>query len=410
MVSGGDTAERSRPVLLDRSSPPHILTLVLLTGVAALNLNMMLPSLPSLAAYYDARYGVVALAISMYLALTAVLQLVIGPLSDRFGRRPVLLVSFLVFLAATVGCALAPTIEAFLFFRMAQATIASGIALSRAIVRDMVSVDEAASMIGYVTMGMSMIPMVAPMLGGFLDEFFGWQSVFVFTFVFGAAVLALVWADLGETNLNRSASFAAQVAAYPELVRSGRFWGYALTAALASGAFFAFLGGGPWVASKVLGMEPAELGFHFGFIAVGYMIGNFLSGRYAARVGLNGMMLLGGLVATAGLALGLGFLAVGLVTPESFFGSVLFVGLGNGLLLPSANAGVVSVRPHLAGSASGLAGALMIGGGAALSAIAGAMLGPGTGAWPLLSVMFACSLLGVATTVCVMRLADDRGP
>ncbi len=191
--------------------------------------------------------------------------------------------------------------------------------------------------------------------------------------------LALMWADLGETNATPSSSFVAQFRAYPELFRSQRFWGYSLTAALASGAFFAFLGGGPWVASEILGMGPAQLGFYFGFIALGYMFGNFLSGRYAAQVGLNRMMLVGGVVASAGVALALALFAIGLGTPLGLFGSILFVGLGNGLCLPSANAGIVSVRPHLAGSASGLGGALMIGGGAALSVLAGALVGPALG-------------------------------
>lgn len=397
------------PVWLDRRTPPHILTLVVLTGVSALNMNMVLPSLPSLARFFDADYAVVALTISGYLGLTAVLQLIIGPLSDRYGRRPVILVSFGIFLLATLGCAFARSIEMFLAFRMVQAAVASGIALSRAIVRDMVPPDEAASQIGYVTMGMSLMPMIGPMLGGFLDETLGWQSVFAVTFLAGAAALALIWADLGETNRAPSLSFAAQFRAYPELARSRRFWGYALTAAFASGTFFAFLGGGPWVATEVLLMSPAELGFYFGFIAVGYMAGNFLSGRYASRVGLNGMMMYGALVATFGMALAIVLLAVGLAHPISFFGSILFVGLGNGLLLPSANAGIVSVRPHLAGSASGLGGALMIGGGALLSVLAGAMLGPGTGAWPLLWVMFVSSALCIVSTLYVMRIASRRG-
>jgi DHA1 family bicyclomycin/chloramphenicol resistance-like MFS transporter len=396
-------------VWLDRRTPPHIVTLVLMTGLSALNMNMVLPSLPSLAAYYAADYAVVSLTVSAYLGLTAVLQLGIGPLSDRYGRRPVMIGCFAIFLVATLGCVVAPTIEVFLACRMAQATVASAFALSRAIVRDMVGPNEAASMIGYVTMGMSLAPMISPMLGGFLDESLGWQSVFVFTFLAGALVLALIWLDMGETNAEPSASFAAQFRAYPELFRSHRFWGYSLTAAFASGAFFAFLGGGPWVASEVLGMGPAELGFYFGFIALGYLVGNYLSGRYAARVGLNRMMLFGGAVASAGLGLALALYALGLATPSAFFGSILFLGLGNGLLLPSANAGVVSVRPHLAGSASGLGGALMIGGGAALSVLAGALLGPTTGAWPLLWLMLACCVASVATTLWVMHVARLRG-
>ena len=176
METHGGPAPAAKAVWLDRTTPPHVVTLVLMTGVGALNINMVLPSLPSIAAHYAASYGVAALAISAYLGLTALLQLAIGPLSDRFGRRPVLLGCFAIFLAATVGCILAPSIEVFLGFRLLQATIASGFVLSRAIVRDMVPTDQAASLIGYVTMGMSLMPMVGPMIGGFLDESFGWQA------------------------------------------------------------------------------------------------------------------------------------------------------------------------------------------------------------------------------------------
>ena len=138
------------------------------------------------------------------------------------------------------------------------------------------------------------------------------------------------------------------------------------------------------------------------------MFGNFMSGRYASRVGINLMMLLGGTITSLGLATTLSLLALGDITPLGFFGTVMFVGLGNGLVLPSANAGIVSVRPHLAGSASGLGGALMIGGGAALAVLAGALLGPETGAWPLIWLMFACSVLGSVSTLWVMHVARMR--
>lgn len=400
---------RAEPVWLDRRTPPHIATLVIMTGLSALNMNMILPSLPSLAAYYNADYSVVALTVSGYLALTAVFQLLVGPLSDRFGRRPVLIACFVIFLFATAGTLVAPGIEVFLFFRMLQATVASALVLSRAIVRDMVGPNEAASMIGYVTMGMSLAPMVGPMIGGFLDEIAGWQAVFLFTVIVGAATTLLMWFDLGETNRTLSTSFGAQFRAYPELLRSQRFWGYSLTAAFASGSFFAFLGGGPWVAAEVLGMTPAELGFHFGFLAMGYMLGNFVSGRYASRIGLGRMMLSGSIVGSLGLAGTLGLLALGDFHPTLFFVTIMFLGLGNGLLLPSANAGMVSVRPHLAGSASGLGGALMIGGGAGMASLSGALLSPDTGAWPLVWVMFISSVLSFVSTLWVLRLARLRG-
>lgn len=287
---------------------------------------------------------------------------------------------------------------------MTQAAVASGIVLSRAIVRDIAPPSQAASLIGYITMGMSLVPMLSPMLGGWLDETFGWQSVFLLIFVSGALVLGLVTFDLGETNKAQSSSFAAQVATYPELLRSRHFWGYALGAALASGAYFALLGGGSWVATHLLGMGPTAVGLHFGFISAGYLVGNYLSGRFAVSAGINRMMLSGSVVAACGMALVVIFFAFGIETAGSFFGPTILVGAGNGLLLPSANAGLVSVQPHLAGSASGLGGAMMIGMGAILSVAVGALLGPETGAWPLLCIMSASAILAVVTSVFVMRL------
>ncbi|MFT3974481.1 MAG: multidrug effflux MFS transporter [Amaricoccus sp.] len=390
-------------VWLDRRTPPHIVTVVSIAGIAALSLNVILPSLPSIAAEFGADYALVATAVSGYLGLTGVLQLGLGPLSDRYGRRPVLLVTGAIFLLASLGCAVAPNIAVFLACRMAQAAVASGLVLSRAIVRDMVPPLQAASLLGYVTMGMSLAPMVAPMLGGILDETFGWRSVFVFSLVSGAAVFALVWADLGETNARPSESLAAQFSQYPALLGSRPFWGYSLTATFGAGVFYAFLGGGPWVAREVLGMSPAGLGLHFGFPAFGYLVGNFLSGRYASRVGLGGMMLAGGVVTLVGVVIAAWLFLADVAGPLSFFSVMVLTGVGNGLVLPSANAGVVSVRPDLAGSASGLAGGLMIGGGALLSVAAGALVGASAGALGLVWLMLASAVLGVLATLDVRR-------
>jgi DHA1 family bicyclomycin/chloramphenicol resistance-like MFS transporter len=381
----------------------------MLASISALNMNVFLPSLPGMAVYFDVEYGVMQLAISAYLGTTAVLQLIIGPMSDRFGRRPVLLWSIAIFLLATLGCIFSPSAGIFLAFRLLQAAIASGMVLSRAIVRDMVEPWQAASMIGYITMGMSLVPMVAPMVGGYLDQTFGWQSSFTMVFLFGALGLWLVWADLGETNQNKSASFKAQFKAYPELIRSRRFWGYALTAGFASGAFFAFLGGAPFVAIEILGLDPAQMGMYFAIISVGYMFGNFLSGKFSNVVGLNRMMLSGSMISVLGMFIALGLFYAGYDYPISFFGSIGFVGIGNGMVLPNANAGIVSVRPHLAGSASGLGGAVMIGGGAGLSAVTGTMLTLETGAFPLLYMMLASSILAVVTSGYVMYVANKAG-
>jgi len=395
----------TRPIVrfLDRTTPPHIFTLIVLTGLGALTLNIFLPSLPQMTDYFDTEYRVMQLSVSLYLGVNAVLQLAIGPISDRFGRRPVLLWAIVLFLIATLGCLMATTIEVFLAFRMMQAVIVAGLVLGRAVVRDMVGQSEAASMIGYVTMGMAVVPMIGPAFGGLLDQYFGWQANFVLMAVLGLAVLALVWRDLGETAPQNTSNFRQQVAQYPELLTSRRFWGYCLSATFASGAFFAYLGGAPYIGSEVFGLSPASVGFFFGAPALGYFFGNFISGRYSVRFGINAMILSGAIISMAGLAMSLLLFLAGIKTAVVFFGFMTFVGLGNGLVLPNATSGMLSVRPHLAGTASGLGGAIMLGGGAALSVVAGMLLTRGEGAFPLIWIMLATSVLGVAAIIYTIR-------
>ena len=397
------------PRFLNRTTPPHIMTLILITGLAALSLNIFLPSLPSMAAHFGVEYHVMQLSVSLYLAMTAFLQIFIGPISDRFGRRSVLLVSIAIFVVATFGAVLAPNFGVFLACRMLQAAIASGFVLTRAVVRDMVAQDKAASMIGYVTMGMSVVPMIGPVIGGMLDKAFGWQASFALLGIAGVGVLALTWGDLGETATNRAASFRDQARQYPELLKSQRFWGYCLASAFASGSFFAYLGGAPFVGTNVFRMDAATLGFYFGAPALGYLVGNFLSGRYAMRFGINKMALAGTVVNTLGMAILALFAAMGYENAPLFFGLIISVGLGNGIMLPSANAGLLSVRPALAGSASGLGSAFTIGGGAALSALAGTVLTPTSGTMPLILVMLITSAISILCVLWVMQRARAIG-
>ncbi len=394
---------------LDRSTPPHISTLILVAGLSALTMNIFLPSLPGMAAWFDVPYGTMQQSVALYLALSAVLQIVIGPLSDRYGRRAVLIWSMGLFLVATVGTLLAPNATVFLIFRMMQAVVAAGMVLSRAIVRDVVADAQAASMIGYVTMGMSLVPMIGPAIGGFLDEAFGWQANFTLLLVLGSVVFGLIWADLGETATLRPVSMRDQIRQYPTLLKSQRFWGYSLAAGFASGTFFAFLGGAPYVGDKVFGLSPSTIGLLFAITAIGYAVGNFLAGRFSVRVGMNKMMMVGNLVTTTGLAALTGLTLLGLSGPGVFFGLAVFMGLGNGIALPSANAGILSVRPELAGTASGLGGAIMIGGGAALAALAGVLLPTGSTELPLVMLMFVSSLASVLAVLWVIRRARAIG-
>lgn len=396
---------RHQSRFLNRNTPPHIFTLVLLAGMGALNMNLILPSLPAMTSYFQTDYAIMQLAVSAYLGMTAILQLIVGPLSDRYGRRPVIIIGMVIFLIATIAAALATTIEAFMAARMTQAAIVAGFTLSRAIVRDMVPMEQAASMIGYVTMGMTLIPMVGPVAGGVLQEQFGWQAIFYFTVVVGLLVLFVVIFDLQETNKFKSTSIGEQFKSYPELLRSRRFWGFTFSALFASGTFFAFLGGAPYVAENHLNLQPSELGLYFIFIAVGYMTGNFFTGRFSTRVGIFTIMIMGAVVAGIGVVISLLYFYFGYTHAIGFFGPLFLVGMGNGLTLPSAMAGIVSVRPHLAGSAAGLGGAIQIGGGAALSVFAGLILTPESGPAPLLWLMLTAAVIGIGFTLYTRQVA-----
>lgn len=264
-------------------------------------------------------------------------------------------------------------------------------------------------MIGYVTMGMSIVPMIGPMIGGVLDDAFGWQANFILLFGLGLAVLALVWADLGETATGQRLGLAAQVRLYPTLLASPRFWGYCLCAAFGSGAFFAYIGGAPFIGTQVFKLTSSQVGIYFAAPALGYGLGNYLSGRFSVRVGMNRMVLYGTLTTTMGLALLAGLTALGLHSPNIFFGLIVAVGLGNGMTLPNANAGIMSIKPELAGTASGLGGAITLGGGAALAALAGAVLRPGSDEMPLIAIMFLSSLASVLAIMAVIRRARRLG-
>ena len=392
---------------LDRTTPPHISTLILMTGLSAMNMSIFLPSLNAMADYFDTTYAVMQLSLSGYLAATAILQVIVGPISDRFGRRPVILTGIGIFIFASLGALFSPNVETFLFFRLLQACVATSMALSRAIVRDMVSQDQAASTIGYITMGMALVPMVGPMIGGLLDQLFNWQATFVFLIIVGCAVFMICFLDQGETVAGEGMPFSQQVKTYPELLRSPRFWGYTMCATFSSGAFFALLGGTSFVASTVFGLSPIWSGAAIGVPAAGYLVGNFFTARFAVRIGVNKLALIGACLLAFGMGSSLLLSLLGVSNPLVFFGFCLFVGLGNGTVLPNTMAGSVSVRPHLAGTASGLSGAIMVGGGAALSAWSGALLTVETGTRPLQWIMFITAILAVASILAVIK-RDQR--
>ena len=358
------------------TSPPALFTLILMSAVSVLSLNMFLPSLAQIADDLDADYALVTLSVSGFLALNGVIVSIAGPIADRFGRRPVLLVTTTLFVIASAGSAMADNIWLFLGARVVQAVTIAGSALASAIISDTTEKDQAASRMAYVAMAMAIAPMLGPMFGGFLDELFGWRASFWAFTIMGSALLWLIWADLGETNPASGRTFKEQVAEYPELLSSRRFWGYALCMAFSVGAFFFFISSAPYVSASAFQLTPKTLGLGIGSITGGFFLGSFLSGRYSTRMGIIWMVLAGRWVALFGVVVAY-VLTVFIVShPVVYFAGAVFVGFGNGLSIPNARAGTLAVRPQLAGSASGLSGALVVLIGAVLTQLPSVALTP----------------------------------
>ncbi|MEM1284899.1 MAG: multidrug effflux MFS transporter [Pseudomonadota bacterium] len=384
---------------------PATLLLILIASLSPLTMHIYLPSLPGLAADLQANDAEVQLTLSVYLFAVAVGQLVIGPLSDRFGRKPVLIAGMLLFLLATAFCRFATSIDALIVGRAFQAIGGcTGMVLSRAIVRDVSDRNNAASMLGYVTMGMAIAQMMGPAIGGVLDGFYGWRASFDLLFLTGLAVLIASLFSLRETNLNPQTSLSPRALwlSHVALAREPRLWAFASTTALASAVFFAFLGGGPIISQREMGLTPIAYGLYFTLIAAGYAFGNFLSGRFSQRAGPPAMILYGNLLSLAAISSMALMFAAGFINPLALFGPMLLSSLANGLCLPSAFSGALSVRPDLAGTASGMTGSLQLAVGALATVVVGSLLH--LGIWPLVFIMLGLAIAALAAGIVSSRL------
>jgi DHA1 family bicyclomycin/chloramphenicol resistance-like MFS transporter len=385
-------------------TPPRLVTLILLTALTVITTNMFLPALPQMRADFGVSEAVMGLSISAYMAAAAVLQLALGPLSDRIGRRPVLLGCMAVYAAAALVALLAQDIVVFLLARTLQAVAVAGGVLASAVVRDMFDGRRAAANLATIASAMAVAPMLAPLLGGFLTGAFGWRAVFWAYFALGAGLLAWCWRDIGETH-------ARQADARPEpigaLLGARRFWAYAFCHGLGVGAFYIFLTGAPFVAADVFGYSAQQIGIGLGSITAGFMLGAAVSARSVARLGPMPLILAGRLLPLAGLSAGLLAYLLGDPPGLLLFAATLCVGVGNGLTLANANAGALSVRPKLAGTAAGVAGALALLLGAALTSLATAVLAAEASPERLLGLMIGAVVLSLGAALAARRW--DRG-
>lgn len=338
--------------------PPPMPVLVLVTALGPLALHMVLPALPEVAQVFAIPDNRIGYIVTAYLGGFALAQLAVGPLSDRFGRRPVVLAGLCLFLAATALCLAAPSAAWLFVARTVQALGGcAGMVLGRAILRDCYARDMTASRMGYLVTAMALGTMMAPGIGAVIVAFAGWRGVFVALALLAAAAITLAVLFLGETNRNPLArlNVATLVRNYSWLLGSRAFLGHALNTGCQNGVWFAFVTVMPVALVAVYGRPATEYGLWILLPMAGYVGSSYLAGRLSARVGTAGMIRAGMGISALGL---MAVSAAALFTsgPAPIFAALALYVVGNGIALPSITASALSVNPAITGSAAGMLG------------------------------------------------------
>lgn len=401
-------AGQARRVRRRRPDPRSFTVSVLLTALVAfgpLSTDLYLPALPTLVSVFDSDIATVQLTLSVFLIGFAVSQLIYGPVSDRFGRRPVMIGGVALFVVASIACLFAETIGELIAARFFQALGACcGPVLGRAVVRDVHGREQAAKMLAYMAMAMALAPAIGPMIGGHLTVVFGWRASFAILLGFGVVVLAGVIFLLPETNAHpdRDALKPLRLAGnYARLLTDRGYVGHVLCVACVYSGIFAFLSGSAFVFIDRIGLSPAQYGMSFGVIVVGYMIGTFAAGRLTTRIGIRRLIVAGTGLAVLGGTTGAGLALADIVTVWAILAPVFVFMIGAGLSMPNAMAGALAPFPAMAGLASALLGFVQMGVGAGVGILVG-HLHDGT-ARPMMVAICLLALAAYLADRCLAR-------
>lgn len=376
-----------------------ILALISISMIGPLAVHGFLPVMPGIRDAFGLSEAASQLNFSISLFVMAFTTLIYGSVSDRFGRRPALMVGLGLFLVGSVLCAIAPSPATLLVGRFVQAAGAGcGVTLVRTIARDAYGADRLVKVIAYLTMAYTLAPMFAPIAGGFLLDHYGWRSLFVFTSVTAVLIAAAAWALIGETRPHEYAvtrSFGGMMRGYGELFSNWRFCAFVFQTGFSTAVFFTMAAAASGLMKDLLDRPATEFGFYFLTFPAGYFLGNWLSSRLSGKVSLEGMVLAGSLL---GIATNIGqcaFLLADVLTPAVLFVPGFFITMAQGLALPYAQAGAISLVPRLTGTASGIGVFLQSFMGAVATQIYG-LLYDGT-TMPLVIVTMACAALVMLT-------------
>jgi MFS transporter, DHA1 family, multidrug resistance protein len=328
--------------------------LVSVTFIGPLSLHLFIPALSAVKEGFGVSTGMAQLTMSLAMLAMAFFTVAYGGLSDRFGRKRVLLSGLVLFTCGAATCMFAANMPMLLAGRILQGAGAGcGVVLARAIARDVYGQDRVAQVIAYLTAAYVLGPMVAPPIGGQLTNLFGWRALFVLASAFGLLVILAVTFAVPETRARGAAAPHGVFAGYKLLLRRRRFVGFMLQPGLQSGAFFTQATAASFLAAEHLGADAAKIGLWFFAFPVGFMTGSFISGRIGASRSIEFMTILGGVIGVANAVLLIAWLYFGGISMAALYIPGIFVSLAQGLSMPYAQAGAMAVDNRLAGSASG---------------------------------------------------------
>ena len=371
--------------------------LVALTASGTLGMHMIIPALPSTATALGVGAGTIQLAITLYLVGLAIGQLIYGPISDRFGRRPVLLAGLSLYTVAGFAAAVAPNAAVLIVARVFQSLGGcSGLVLGRTIVRDAASADRAAGQLALLTLVMSAVPAIAPVIGGYATAWLGWRSSFALLAAFGGVALLLTWLFLPETLGARDGGrgAGAMFYSYVRLLRSRAFCGYAIGGACTTTSFYAFMSASPFIFEHMLHRPPQEVGLYYLVLMGGVGLGGLSANRLAGRVQTRSALRIANSLAIAGAAAFALADATGWLNVPSMVGPVALFMVGAGMASPFAITGAVSVNPLAIGAASGLYGFVQMSYGVFCTVVVETWR-PGA-VFPVATVLLGSALLGQA--------------
>jgi len=377
---------------------PLTALLALLTTIGPMSIDLYVPALPDIGRVLEASASAVQLTISIYIAGFAGGQIVYGPVSDRYGRRPVLIAALAIYCVGSLLCAIAPSVGTLIAARFLQGFGASGaIVLARSVVRDLYEGPRAGRELSIMAMIMGVAPIVAPLVGGALQTFSGWRADFIFTFGAGAIGFLLAWLLLPETRHSSAAaphSFGEILRGFRVIGRNRDFRINIGLVALSFGGLFAWISGSPFVLQDLYGLSALSYGMAFAIAASGFITGSTVAARIVGRIGLDRTIGIGAMTVAAG---GAALIVSTLVLPRAGFGLSVPVAIylaGMGMLMPQAFAAALQPFPDRAGAASSLGGLIQ----QAAAALMGVAVGHaiGTTAWPVVLPMAAAGFLTLA--------------